>query len=119
MHERALAACLDRGSYSGMQVGPPSLSRKRKYLGSKHFSNCHVGQSNDAIFKMAKAGRITCKVEAVKDIQEDALLLADGERLPCDVLVVAFGLKYQAQPAFLQELNIGKRTAAGCAVVAS
>ena len=67
-----------------------------------------AGQSNDAIFKMARAGRVTCKVEAVKEIQDDALLLSSGERLPCDVLVVAFGLKYQAQPAFLKDLGIGE-----------
>jgi len=66
-----------------------------------------AGQSNDGIFKQAAAGRVTCKVDAIKEVQEDALVLATGERVPADVLVCAFGLKYQAEPVFLKELGIG------------
>ena len=43
-------------------------------------------------------------------LEERCLLLAGGERLPCDVLVVAYGLKYQAEPPCLKALSIGART---------
>ena len=71
-----------------------------------------AGQSNDGIFKWAKAGRVTCKVDSVAALEEGCLLLGSGERVACDVLVVAYGLKYQAEPAFLKELGIGEKVSA-------
>lgn len=68
---------------------------------------CCVGQSNDAIFKYARAGRVTCKVATVKEALERSLVLSSGEEVPADVIVVAYGLKYQAEPECLKELGIG------------
>jgi hypothetical protein len=67
----------------------------------------HAGQSNDGIFKFAKAGLVTCKVDKVKEVREHSLLLSSGEEVPVDVIVFAYGLKYQAEPNCLKELGIG------------
>jgi hypothetical protein len=67
----------------------------------------HAGQSNDGIFKFAKAGRITCKVDKVKEVREHSLVLSSGEEVPADFVVFAYGLKYQAEPECLKELGIG------------
>ena len=49
-------------------------------------------------------------MDRVAALEERGLLLAGGERVPCDVLVVAYGLKYQAEPPCLSALGIGART---------
>ncbi len=67
-----------------------------------------AGQSNDAIFQQAKAGRITCKVDSVAAIEAEHIVLGSGERIRADVIVAAYGLKYQAEPEFLKELGIGE-----------
>ncbi|CAL8470751.1 g10293 [Coccomyxa elongata] len=64
-------------------------------------------QSNDAIFQQAKAGRITCKVDSVAAVEAEHIVLGSGERIRADVIVAAYGLKYQAEPEFLKELGIG------------
>lgn len=46
-------------------------------------------------------------MDRVAALEEDRLLLGGGERLPCDVLVPAYGLKYQAEPPCLKGLGIG------------
>lgn len=66
-----------------------------------------AGQSNDAFFQLAKAGRVEHLVDAVAHFEERHLRLASGRRLPADVVVAAFGLHYQANPAFLEGLGIG------------
>lgn len=66
-----------------------------------------AGQSNDAFFQLAKAGRVEHLVDSVAHFEERHLRLASGRRLPADVVVAAFGLHYQANPAFLEGLGIG------------
>lgn len=68
----------------------------------------NAGQSNDGIFKQAKAGKLTCKVDTVKAADGFELVLGSGERVRADVVVVAYGMKYQAEPACLKELGIGE-----------
>ena len=67
-----------------------------------------AGQSNDAIFQQARAGRVTCKVDSVAAVEEEHIVLGSGERVRADVIVAAYGLKYQADPEFLKELGIGE-----------
>jgi hypothetical protein len=68
-----------------------------------------AGQSNDGIFKLARAGKVTCKVDSVAAADGLDLVLRSGERMRADVVVAAFGMKYQAEPACLMELGIGVR----------
>ena len=72
-----------------------------------HISSCYAGQSNDGIFKFARAGRVTCKVDRIKEVRERSLVLTTGEEVPADLIVFAYGLKYQAEPECLKELGIG------------
>ena len=72
-----------------------------------HVSSCCAGQSNDGIFKFARAGRVTCKVDRIKEVRERSLVLTTGEEVPADLIVFAYGLKYQAEPECLKELGIG------------
>ena len=72
-----------------------------------HVSSWHAGQSNDGIFKFARAGRVTCKVDTIKEVAEHSLVLTTGEEVPADLIVFAYGLKYQAEPECLKELGIG------------
>ena len=72
-----------------------------------HVSSCNAGQSNDGIFKYARAGRATCKVDRITEVRERSLVLATGEEVAADLIVFAYGLKYQAEPECLKELGIG------------
>jgi len=68
---------------------------------------CCAGQSNDGIFKFARAGQVTCKVDKIKEVLENSIVLSSGEHVPADVVVFAYGLKYQAEPECLKELGTG------------
>lgn len=46
-------------------------------------------------------------MDEVAEFEERHLRLASGRRLAADVVVAAFGLHYQANPAFLAGLGIG------------
>ena len=72
-----------------------------------NISRCFAGQSNDGIFKFAKAGKVTCKLDKVKEVLERSIVLCSGEEVPADLIVFAYGLKYQAEPECLKELGIG------------
>lgn len=99
--------CIVSGNTHHSPTAPPHRilrgqdSRKIKCRG-------WAGQSNDAIFQQARAGRLTCKVESVAAVEEQHVVLGNGERLRADLIVAAYGLKYQAEPAFLKELGIGE-----------
>ena len=73
--------------------------------------SCHyrAGQSNDGIFKYARAGKVTCKVDKIQEVLERSIVLSSGQEVPADVIVFAYGLKYQAEPECLRELGIGKK----------
>ena len=81
---------------------------ERKFADQAHVSSCNAGQSNDGIFKFARAGRVTCKVDRIKEVRERSLVLFTGEEVPADLIVFAYGLKYQAEPECLKELGIGE-----------
>ncbi len=70
--------------------------------------NCVAGQSNDGIFKYARAGKVTCKVDKIKEVLEHSIVLTSEEEVPADLIVFAYGLKYQAEPECLKELGIGE-----------
>ena len=50
---------------------------------------------------------MTCKVDKIKEVLEHSLLLCSGEEVSADLIVFAYGLKYQAEPECLKELGIG------------
>ena len=50
---------------------------------------------------------MTCKVDKVKEVLEHSIVLSSGEEVPADLIVFAYGLKYQAEPECLKELGIG------------
>ena len=91
-------------------ITAPNPSRNARTVAEHaHVSGCNAGQSNDGIFNFARAGRITCKVDKIKEVREDSLVLTTGEEVPADLIVFAYGLKYQAEPECLKELGIGGR----------
>jgi len=59
---------------------------------------------------------VTCKVGKIKEVLENSIVLSSGEHVPADVIVFAYGLKYQAEPECLKELGIGN-SASLCAVI--
>ena len=90
---------------------PPVACKTRVRLStrddpSSSCQNC-VGQSNDGIFKYARAGKVTCKVDKIQEVLEHSIVLSSGQEVPADVIVFAYGLKYQAEPKCLRELGIG------------
>ena len=50
---------------------------------------------------------MTCKLGKVKEVLEHSIVLCSGEEVPADLIVFAYGLKYQAEPECLKELGIG------------
>ncbi|CAK0782757.1 hypothetical protein CVIRNUC_005952 [Coccomyxa viridis] len=89
--------------------GPAGIVHMMPGAGNKAAprDNDYAGQSNDGIFKFARAGRVTCKVDRIKEVRERSLVLTTGEEVPADLIVFAYGLKYQAEPECLKELGIG------------
>ena len=67
-----------------------------------------VGQCNDGYFRLSYQGRLKCIQGSVKSLNKNHVLLEDGKNLPCDVLVVASGLKFNHKPRFLEGLKLGK-----------
>ena len=51
---------------------------------------------------------MTCKVDKIKEVLKNSIVLSSGEHVPANVVVFAYGLKYQAEPECLRELGIGK-----------
>lgn len=41
-------------------------------------------------------------------VEEEHIVLGSGDRVRADVIVAAYGLKYQAEPEFLKDLGIGE-----------
>jgi hypothetical protein len=70
-------------------------------------ARARAGQSNDAFFRLAKAGRVTHLVDGVAAFEARHVRLVSGRRLPADVVIAALGLRFQASPAFLAGLGIG------------
>ena len=68
----------------------------------------YSGQCNDGYFRLAHQGRLTCVVDGLARMEPHAAVLASGERLPCDMLVVASGCKYNLNPPFLKNLDLGE-----------
>lgn len=84
------------------------------------------GQCNDAYFRLAYEGKLSCIVDEIESLSNSTAFLKSGRSLPCDVLVVASGLKYNLKPAFLEKMNLdysklhnfaflGKNPRIGCA----
>ena len=65
------------------------------------------GQCNDGYFRLAYSGKLTTKLGAVDHLEANEVVLKTGEKLPCDMFVVASGLKYNLEPSFLKEMNLG------------
>jgi len=70
-------------------------------------ARARAGQSNDAFFRLAKAGRAAHLVDGVAAFEARHVRLASGRRLPADVVVAALGLRFQASPACLAGLGVG------------
>lgn len=68
----------------------------------------YVGQCNDGYFRLSYQGRLKCIQGSVKSLNKNQILLENGENIPCDVLVVASGLKFNHKPRFLEGLKLGK-----------
>jgi hypothetical protein len=84
------------------------------------------GQCNDAYFRLSYEGKLKCVVDDLVSLSSNQAHLKSGVNLPCDVLVVASGLKYNMQPSFLSKLGLdysqlhnfaflGKNPRIGCA----
>lgn len=84
------------------------------------------GQCSDAYFRLARKGVLSCIVGEVDCLSGSKAVLKSGISLPCDVFVVASGLKYNLQPAFLEKMELdftklhnfaflGKNPRIGCA----
>ena len=104
---RALQATLARQACSRIHYLPDTICSVQTIAGQDNASSCNAGQSNDGIFKYARAGRVTCKVDSIKEVRERSLVLTTGEEVAADLIVFAYGLKYQAEPECLKELGIG------------
>lgn len=65
------------------------------------------GQCNDGYFRLSHNGKLTTKIDTIERMETNTVVLKSGERLPCDMLVVASGCKYNLEPQFLKELNLG------------
>ena len=63
------------------------------------------GQCNDAYFRLAHEGRLKCVVDDLDCLSGGTAYLRSGASLPCDVAVVASGLKYNMKPSFLKSLG--------------
>lgn len=68
----------------------------------------YSGQCNDGYFRLAHQGKLTCVLDSIERMEPHAAVLASGERLPCDMLVVASGCKYNLDPPFLKPLGLGE-----------
>lgn len=67
----------------------------------------YSGQCNDGYFRLSWQGRLECRLDGIKKMNAREAVLKSGERIPCDMLVVASGCKYNLDPPFLRELGIG------------
>jgi hypothetical protein len=65
------------------------------------------GQCNDGYFRLSHNGKLTTLIDTVDRLDTREVVLKSGERLPCDMFVVASGCKYNLEPTFLKELNLG------------
>jgi hypothetical protein len=63
------------------------------------------GQCNDAYFRLSYEGKLKCVVDDLVCLADGTAYLKSGDSLPCDVAVVASGLKYNMKPAFLKSLG--------------
>jgi hypothetical protein len=68
----------------------------------------YSGQCSDGYFRLAAAGRLRCVVGKVERLARDDVVLASGEALRADVLVVAAGCRFNLDPPFLKDLGIGE-----------
>lgn len=84
------------------------------------------GQCHDAYFRLAHQGKLSCLVDHIECLSGSTVFLKSGTSLPCDVLVVASGLKYNLKPSFLGSMDLdysklhnfaflGKNPRIGCA----
>ena len=84
------------------------------------------GQCNDAYFRLAHQGKLSCLVDQVECLSGSTAFLKSGNSIPCDVFVVASGLKYNLKPSFLETIDLdysklhnfaflGKNPRIGCA----
>lgn len=65
------------------------------------------GQCNDAYFRLAHQGRLTCLIDGLDRVEGFEAVLKSGKRIRCDMLVIASGCKYNLEPSFLQEMGLG------------
>jgi hypothetical protein len=65
------------------------------------------GQCNDGYFRLSHNGKLTTKIDGVDRLDAKEVVLKSGERLPCDMFVVASGCRYNLEPNFLKEMNLG------------
>ena len=68
----------------------------------------YSGQCSDGYFRLAAAGRLRCVVGKVERLARDDVVLASGEALRADVLVVAAGCRFNLDPPFLKDLGVGE-----------
>jgi len=68
----------------------------------------YSGQCNDGFFRLAYEGKLTCVLDGIARMEAHEAVLTSGKRLPCDMLVVASGCKYNVDPPFLKDLGLGK-----------
>lgn len=64
------------------------------------------GQCNDGYFRLAHQGKLTCELGGVERCEANHVVLNNEKYLPCDLLVVAAGCKYNLTPPFLQSLDV-------------
>jgi len=72
-----------------------------------------VGQCNDGYFRLSYQGKLKCIQDSVNSLEKNCVVLEDGKDIPCDVLVVASGLKFNHKPRFLEGLKVGKHILLG------
>ena len=67
-----------------------------------------AGQCNDAFFRMSRKKAVTFILDTPVALDETGILCKSGNHLPADMIVNASGCRFDAQPAFLQELDLGE-----------
>ncbi|KAK2078177.1 hypothetical protein QBZ16_004045 [Prototheca wickerhamii] len=92
---------------AGRHGDTDSLAGSQSLDGKWYLRRNFFGQSNDGYFRLAYQGKLNCIVDRVKRLEKKHAVLESGQELPCDLFVVASGYKYNLQPTFLKELNLG------------